>query len=278
MPANVIALFNRKGGVGKTSLCFHLAGHWAGQGRRVLCLDMDPQASLSQAFLGPACNSIPHEQTLASLFDGCETPKPETLIHGAGDLTGVPLPKQAPKWGVFGVCPAGNELGLYNLTDPQSRTALQSALAMFVNEWRPHYDFILIDCPPCVQLCTWASLLAADNVLVPVIPSDPGVQGLTHVRELVAQAQSKCNPRLRLLGYVLSMVQRNGLHRGYADLLRQSYPGQVLLTEVPRGTLFEQSITARVPVPLHRPKSAAAKVIGALAAEIDGRVALGRAA
>lgn len=279
MADHVIAIFNRKGGVGKTSLCFHLAGAWAQAGRRVLCLDMDPQASLSKALLGPAAAGVGHEQSLAALFDGGPSPRPEDLVH-VGHVCYVPGKSghviNVPHMQID-LAPASDALGRYNHTDPQHR-AEQDVLALAVNEWRQAYDVILIDCPPCLQLCSWASVLAADQILVPVEPSDPGIQELPHVREWVAAAQARHNPHLRLLGYVLSKVCRNALHRGYSELLRERHPGQVLATEVPRGTMFERAVTARTPVTLHSPRSAAAKVIVALASEIDSRVAMGRAA
>src|SRR5262249_53914997 len=92
----VVAFLNRKGGVGKTSCCHHLAGYFARSGRRVLLVDADPQASLTKGFLGPdATSALEKTETLACLFDDAFEPEPSRLVRGT-HLDGVSLVPSSP--------------------------------------------------------------------------------------------------------------------------------------------------------------------------------------
>lgn len=215
----IASFLNRKGGVGKTSSVFHLAGCYARSGRTVLVMDLDPQASLSQGFFGPkAVEEMPAETTVSALFDDTLDPIPDDIIHDTAFEN------------LF-IVPANNDLTDHNTPRPEASGDQQYALKDFVSEVRPYFDVILIDCPPNLQLCSWAALLASDFVVVPVIPEDFSSQGLIYVQQAIDQAMTKKNPRLRLMGYVLTMHNRMlGIHKAYEKLLREQYQDLVLET------------------------------------------------
>lgn len=264
-PPTVVCFLNRKGGVGKTSTVHHLGGVFAQAGRRVLVVDMDPQFSLTQGLLGAkAALSLPAANTVAALFDDSLDPDPDSIIRPTA-FEGLDL------------APCGTSLNGYNLPDPHLNLSLQGALALFVAEVRDRYDIVLIDCPPNLNLCSWAALLAADAAVVPLQPEDYGSQGIIHVRQFVALAAQRANPRLRLLGYLLTMVRlRLGIHVAYRQQLQAQYGDAVFAADVPDLTHFKEAITVQTPVSYYKPKSKAADAIRAVADEIVGRVVAGR--
>jgi chromosome partitioning protein len=264
-PSFTASFLNRKGGVGKTSSVFHLAGSYARSGRRVLVCDLDPQASLSQGFFGPRfVESLPKRATVAALFDDAHDPTPDDVIHE------TPFPNL---W----IVPATNDLTDHNTPRPEDAES-QDALSDFLAEVRDSFDVILIDCPPNLQLCSWAALLTSDFVVVPVIPEDFSSQGLIYVQQAIDRAMMRKNPRLRLLGYVLTMYNRQlGIHKAYEKLLREQYRDLVLENAFPIATAFKEAVTRRRPITEDKPKSAAAEAVQALALELSGRAPVYRA-
>lgn len=259
-PPFTASFLNRKGGVGKTSSVFHLAGCFASQmGCRVLVCDLDPQASLSQGFFGPVfVESLPKEKTVAALFDDAFDPDPEDLIHATG-IAGV------------SIVPASNALTDHNTPKPEG-SPYQDSLRDFLDEVRGGFDVVLIDCPPNLQLCSWAALLASDFVVVPVIPEDFSSQGLVYVQQAVDHALTRNNPRLRLLGYLLTMYDRRiGIHGAYDKLLRGQYEELVLDNVMPLSTAFKEAVSRRRPVTIDKPKSAAAAAVQNLCRELYDR-------
>jgi chromosome partitioning protein len=253
------SFLNRKGGVGKTSSVFHLAGHFARRGRKVLACDLDPQASLSQGFFGPAyVESLPREATVAALFDDALDPAPEDIVH------------RTPFENLW-IVPASNDLTAHNTPHPEAAEG-QEALRDFLVEVRGGFDTVLIDCPPNLQLCSWAALLASDFVVVPVIPEDFSSQGLIYVQQAIDAAMTRRNPRLRLLGYMLTMYNRQlGIHKAYEKLLREQYGDLVLENVFPLAAAYKEAVSRRKPIGADKPKSAPAGSIAELGEELLGR-------
>jgi chromosome partitioning protein len=257
----VVALLNRKGGVGKSSCCFHLGGSFAQSGQRVLVIDMDPQASLTQGFIGPqATEALERQNTVVALFDDAYEPDPSHIIHSTA-------------FERLSLAAGSNGLEDYNIPKPDTAGELQRALRGFIREVSPAYDVILIDCPPNLHLCSWNALLAAQWVMVPLQAEDYGAQGITHVQRAIDAALSKYNPSLRLLGYLVSMYQKRlGIHVAYDHELRQLYSGDVFVNAVPAAKDFKEAVAARKPLSAYKHRSAAAKSINAIAAEMVERV------
>ena len=161
----VICLLNQKGGVGKTSTCHHLAGTLVRDQKTVLLVDNDPQSSLTQGLWGPmATREIDPAETVAAIL-GNEEPYPAAVIKPTGiariDL--VPGSKRATSLNVPDP----------HLVDP----ARQFALKQFLDEVKDAYNYVLIDCPPNLHLCSWSALVASDYLIVPLKPEDYGRRG-----------------------------------------------------------------------------------------------------
>lgn len=256
-PPLTVAMLNRKGGVGKSSCCQHLAGSFARAGKRVLLVDMDPQASLTQGFFGPqATESFPHHETVAALFDDACDPDPARLVR--------PTPFDR-----IAIIPGSNDLDAFNVPDPQATGELQRALRAFLSEAAGAFDVVLIDCPPNLHLCSWNALLAASWVMVPLQAEDFGAQGITHVQRAIDAALAKYNPTLRLMGYLVTMYQKRlGIHAAYDHQLRQLYAGDVFTATVPAAKDFKEAVAARMPLANYKPRCAAAKSMEAVAEEM----------
>jgi chromosome partitioning protein len=259
MAAFTFVFLNRKGGVGKTSSTFHLGGTLARSGRRVLLLDADPQASLTQGFFGPEwTEGVPPGNTVAALFGDDYIPDPAGLIVPTG-VVGVDL------------LPGSEHLNRFNLPEPEGDPR-QTALRDLIADVRERYDMVLIDCPPNLCLCSWAALAAGDGVVVPVQPEDFGAQGLKKVRESVLSAQAAVNPGLALLGFVVTLYNKTlAVHSAYAEQLRSMYGDLVFRNVMPQMKDFKEAVMLRKPVPQYKPRSQAAKSLAALADELVER-------
>jgi chromosome partitioning protein len=261
MQAFSVALLNQKGGVGKTSTCHHLAGTFSKGGRRVLLIDADPQASLTQGFWGPdAMRALPRRETIAALFDDGIPPEPGELIRPTG-FPGVDL------------LPGSESLNSHNLPDPEDDPR-QIVLRDLIEEVRDRYDIALIDCPPNLCLCSWTALVASDGVVVPVQAEDYGAQGISAIQRAIGRAHREANPRLALLGYLITMYNQSlAIHRAYAEQLRAIYGSEVFETVVPLAKDFKEAVSSRLPISHYKPKGAPAKAMAALADELLARAA-----
>jgi chromosome partitioning protein len=251
------SFLNRKGGVGKTSSVFHFSGSFARAGHRCLVCDVDPQSSLTQGFFGPRfVEELPKSSTVAALFDDSFDPDPDELIRPTAFEN-------------IWIVPASNHLNDHNTPRPEESGEQQSALRDFLSEVKDRFDVILIDCPPNLLLCSHAALLASDFVVVPVIPEDFSSQGLIYVQQAIDAAMTTRNPKLRLLGYVLTSYNRQlGIHKAYEKLLREQYEDLVFENVMPLVTAFKEAVARRRPIAEDKPKSAAAEAIDALCREI----------
>ncbi len=258
--AVTICLINQKGGCGKSSTCFHLAGHFAKEGRNTLLIDADPQGSLSQGFFGSAAvENLLASETLAALFDDeqfCSTPER------------LPVPTNVAG---ISVLRANQILAPFNRPSPETSGMLQYALRDFI-ERVTGFDVILIDCPPNLYQCSWTSMVAADYVVIPVPPEDFGTQGLRVVHQAIDQAQF-LNPGLRLLGHLVTRCDSRLLvHQSYERKLRSLYGDTVLSTVIPEASAFKVSLASRQPVTHFSPASRAAVLTSQLGQELLERI------
>lgn len=258
---SVVCMLNQKGGVGKSSSCHHLAGTLAMMGRRVLLVDNDPQASLTQGFFGPdATRAIGPAESVAALYDPRLGAIPEALIRSTG-FDGVSL------------VPGSEALTTYNITPPAAWPHSEQGMAEFLSEIQDAFDLVLIDCPPNLHLCSWAALVAADFLVVPLQAEDYGAQGLGPVQRSMHAVQAGPNPSLRLLGYLLTMFdKRLGIHTAYETLLRQLYGADVFAAPFPLAKDFKEAVASRLPVSHYKPRSAAAKAARVVAEELLTRI------
>jgi chromosome partitioning protein len=262
--ACTITFLNQKGGVGKTSSCFHLSAALAKLGWRVLLIDNDPQASLTQGFFGPdATRALPPDQTIAAVYEPTAAPLPEALIRPTG-LAGVALIAGSESATTFNKLP--------DAAWPERQGGLRSLLADLADD----YDLVLIDCPPNLHLCSWAALVASHWIVIPVQAEDFGSQGLGPVLRAIQAVQRGDNPRLAVAGFLLTMFDRRlAVHLTYEAMLRQLYGDRVFTAAIPRAKDFVEAVAARTPVGAYKPRTAAAKAMGDVASELLIRVGLG---
>jgi chromosome partitioning protein len=256
-----VAFLNRKGGVGKTSTVHHLAGTLARRGLRVLVVDADPQASLSQGLLGPdVAEGLDPAETIAALFDDSASTDPRNLVR----------PTAFP--GVFLL--AGSEAAeRFNDPDPWDSGMRQFVLRDALVEAGAGFDHVLIDCPPHVQLWAWSALVAAQGVVVPLQAEDYGAQGLKSIRRVIAHAQERANAGLALIGYLVTMFNKAlSVHVTYESYLRELHGADVFDAVIPLAKDFKEAVTLRKPVVEYKPRSAASKTVAALADEYLARL------
>ncbi|MCC7334647.1 MAG: ParA family protein [Pirellulaceae bacterium] len=255
-----ICMINQKGGCGKSSTCFHLAGAMVEAGKRVLLMDLDPQGSLSQGFFGStAVENVEAINTTARLF------------HDNAFFTTVDQLVVGTRFENISMVIANQHLARFNTPEPEETGMLQFAVREFLRE-AIEFDIVLIDCPPNLYRCSWTALVAADFVVIPVPPEDFGTQGLRAVHQTIEQAR-KLNPNLRRLGHLITRSDRRLLiHRAYEQRVREIYRGNVLETVVPEASAFKVSLAGRSPVEFDMPGSLAAKLTRQLSREILDRI------
>ena len=249
-----IALLNRKGGVGKSSTTLHLGGTLAKRGRRVLLVDNDAQASLTQAAWGSrALDDLDPDVTVAAAYAGA--PLPDQIIH---------------PWGLdrIWLIPGHQETEQFNLPITHERQDDLSRIKDVLRATNDDFDYCLIDCAPNLNVCSMSAMVAADWVVVPLQAEDFGSQGLSPVKRAVNHIGAA-----RILGYLLTMFSpRLGVHQAYEQTLRETFGDLVLRTTIPISTAYKESVAARKPISHFSPRSSAAKVFDGLADEIESRI------
>lgn len=260
MGAFVLTVCQRKGGVGRSTLLYSMAGALAKAGRRVLLVDLDPQASISQICLTPeAVDTMPASRTIAAILG-------DDLIGSALDLV---LPTEIPG---ISLLPGGNAVARFNHPEPEKSGELQFALRDTFAELRPHFDAILCDTPPSLETLSWCPAVAADIAITPS-PAEPlAVQELAHAARFLERVRWAHNPRLVWAGVVLTMMSKAAIHATFEKALRDGYGDLVMKSTIPYNVAFKETSLARKPLSHWKPKGGPAKAVEAVAAEIMERV------
>lgn len=267
----VISLFAKKGGVGKTTLSLNLAGYLASQNHRVLLIDADPQASLSQGLLGPEkVERLPVGSTVSALFDQVHEPDVKSIIHESGCER---------VW----IAPASDLLQPHSHPDPLSRGPLQFAFRDFIAEIARNVDYVLLDAPPdCANLLSWNCLMASDYVISPVSMETFSAQSVAGVIRKIEEAHCNGNPNLQSLGYVVNLRnKRASLHIANEKKFRMIYGPQVFSTVIFEWIATPEAQHNKTHIFNYAPTSEAGKAFGKLGKELVSRIhsyAIGRAA
>lgn len=255
-----IAMINQKGGVGKTSTCFHLTTSLVERGQRVLLVDFDPQANLTRGIIGAQdAEAIPVERTAAALFSDTLDPDPDDLLL------------ETPYPGIH-LLPGSWEINNYDYPNPTDHGNYQYCLREFLGEVQDRFDVILIDCRPSLNLLSWNALLASEFVVVPFQPEDYGAQGIVFIQQVIDQAIAGPNPRLRLLGYLLNKVTRRSLHKTFESVLRNYYGDDVFEVTIPDAAQFPEAVSHRLPIGLYKKRGKPVDAMRAVTTEIFERV------
>jgi len=246
----IIAIANQKGGVGKTTTAVNLAASLATAQRRVLMVDIDPQGN---ATMGAGLDK--HALALSTY---------DVLIGRAGVREAVMLAAE----GAFQVLPANDDLTAAEvelLATPQRERRLDLALGPV----RDAFDFILIDCPPSLNMLTVNALVAADSVLIPLQTEYYALEGLSGLLRTVEQIRVHRNPRLKVEGLLRTMHDpRNNLANAVSSELIEHFGDQVFRTIIPRNVRVAEAPSHGLPVVLYDRSSRGAICYLALAGEL----------
>jgi chromosome partitioning protein len=252
-PLHKIAIVNHKGGVGKTCLSIHLGGAFAEMGYRTLLCDCDSQGDLSKVYL-PNYKDLPY--TMADIFAGSAVPTREII--------------QPTAYKNLCVIPADFRLNAHDKTTEYHRDPKVRLLADALTEVEHDFDIIMLDCPPRPHLTGFAALVAATEIIVPVVPTRFAIESMVSLHSELDAVRERLNPNLRLRGYVLSLVKgRSATHRTYGELLSASVQaGPMLKTAVPEMAALDTALNLGRPVTAYSPRSRSASVIRAFAREL----------
>ena len=256
--AKAITIINLKGGVGKTHTTWLLTGVCEELEKRCLAVDLDQQGNLTRNLLAGESFECGSEV----LFRPGADIEPQQVI-------------QPSKFAHVDVIPAASNLQPLDLTDQRQweKADLHLSLVDLVAEVRGDYDFILFDCPTKLSLTGFAALTASDFAIVPLEPADWGAQGIVQVTEAIEYVRQHHNPKLRLLGYVISRYkQRRKYHNVYCDQLREHFGEDAFDTAVPDLAGYEQAVTHAIPPTLRRPTSREAQIARNLFTEVEKRI------
>jgi chromosome partitioning protein len=258
----VIAIANQKGGVGKTTTAINLGTALAAVGEKVLVLDLDPQGNASTGL------GIPPEVRSRTSFD---------VLVGNMSLLDASYQTAVPG---LSVVPANSDLvGIEQILQADSGRAfkLRDAVGALVGQTRSRpadqaFSYLLIDCPPSLNVLTLNALTAADAVLVPVQCEFFALEGISQLKESIEQIRATLNPHLEIQGVVLTMHDaRTSLSREVADNVRAFFGPKVYETVIPRNTRVAEAPSHGKPILLYDYDCAGSQAYIRLATEIIER-------
>ncbi len=252
----IIAIANQKGGVGKTTTCINLAASLAATRRRVLLVDMDPQGN---ATVGCGVEPAGPDATI------CD------LLLKDGDAGEFIRPSAV---GGFGVLPANQDLTLAEV-QLLTRHGREQRLKEILSPLEKDFDYILVDCPPAINMLTINALAAGTGVLIPMQCEYYALEGLTALLETVEQVRRTVNRKLRLHGILRTMYDpRNNLTREVSGELQEHFSDSLFHTVIPRNVRLAEAPSFGKPVLYHDKNSTGALAYLALAGEINRREAV----
>jgi len=228
-PPRVLAIANQKGGVGKTTTSINLAASLALVGRRILLVDLDPQGN---ATMGSGVDKRTISPSVYDVLLGTvplSSARRETAAHY--DL--IPANREL----------AGAEVELVNLPNRENR--LREAL----KELAQAYDFVLIDCPPALNLLTVNGLCAAHAVMIPMQCEYYALEGLSDLVQTIKKVRSNLNPALEIEGLLRTMYDpRNMLAHQVSEQLQHHFGEKVYRTVIPRNIRVAEAPSHGMPV------------------------------
>ncbi|MBO5260361.1 MAG: ParA family protein [Agathobacter sp.] len=251
--ARIIAIANQKGGVGKTTTSINLAACLAEKGKKVLAIDLDPQGNMTSG-LGVDKNDI--ENTVYELMLS------ECSIKQAMQQTVVDDLKIIAS----NVQLAGAEIELLGINDKEY--ILKNA----VDYIRDDFDFIIIDCPPSLNMLTVNAMTTADTVLVPIQCEYYALEGLSQLIHTINLVEQRLNPNLQIEGVVFTMYDvRTNLSNQVVENVKENLDAKIYKTMIPRNIRLAEAPSYGIPINMYDSKSAGAESYRNLAQEIIER-------
>jgi chromosome partitioning protein len=251
--ARILAITNQKGGVGKTTTTVNLGASLAAAKQKVLLVDLDPQGN---ATMGSGVDKAALSRTIYHLLLQERTLEEVRVTSPAGNYDLLPANRDL----------AGAEVELVEEAGRESR--LKDSLDSVAED----YDYILIDCPPALNLLTVNGLCAADAVMIPMQCEYYALEGLSDLIKTIKRVRANLNPQLQIEGLLRTMFDpRNMLAQQVSDQLQQHFGDKVYRTVIPRNVRLAEAPSYGLPAMVHDRNSKGAAAYLTLAGEILNR-------
>ncbi len=251
--AKIIAVANQKGGVGKTTTTINLGAALAESGCRVLVIDLDPQGNAST---GLGIDHAKRQVTTYDLLIGDATPEDAIQTSSIDDLLVIPATTDLSSADIELI---SNEKRSFLLHDALRQLSMDTY----------QLDYILIDCPPSLNILTVNAMVAADSVIVPLQSEFFALEGLSQLMLTIREVRQSANTDLRIEGIVLTMYdKRNNLSQQVEADARENLGELVFKTLIPRNVRLSEAPSYAMPVLSYDPTSSGAQAYRALAQEI----------
>lgn len=251
--SKIYAIANQKGGVGKTTSCVNLAASLVATKKRVLLVDLDPQGN---ATMGSGIDKNELEVSVYDVLTGQQEPKDCLVLSESGQ---------------FHVLPANGDLTaaeveMLKLDNKEHR------LDVALKQLEPQFDYILIDCPPSLNMLTLNGLTACDGVIIPMQCEYYALEGLSALISTIDQVRSVLNPRLQIEGILRTMYDpRSSLTKDVSEQLTEYFGDRVYRTCIPRNIRLAEAPSYGVPALAYDKHSKGALAYLALAGEFIRR-------
>ena len=248
--SRIIVIANQKGGVGKTTTAINLSASLAARKKRTLLVDMDPQGNASSGF------DIKSNENSSNIYD---------VMLGEAAIEDAVIQNVRPR---LSVIPSDVDLAAceIQLSDKENRNEI---LRDEISRIRDNYEFVIIDCPPSLNILTLNAMCAADTVLVPLQCEYYALEGLAQLMQTVKLVSERLNQNLHIEGIVFTMYDsRTNLANQVVENVEQNTDKKIYKAIVPRNVRLAEAPSYGMPITEYDPKSSGAKAYDLLAKKV----------